>query len=159
MGLVLGDGGRLRPAQYLSRAEAVAVLLRMVTYFQTHEPTPVTPDPQPQPGGNTITTSDGQVLSYVDVLTCEATSYCIHGYTASGTPSRYGAIAVDPNYIPLGTRMYIVTTDGSWVYGVATAEDTGGAIKGYIIDLFFDDYSTCIQFGRRDCTVYILEWG
>ena len=161
MGLIQGDGDRLRPAQYLSRAEAVAVLLRMVTYFQDHEPNPPEPEPepQPQPGGNTITTPDGQVLSYVDVLTCDATAYCIHGYTASGTPSRYGAIAVDPRYIPLGTRMYIVTTDGSWVYGIATAEDTGGAIKGYIIDLFFDDYATCIQFGRRDCTVYVLEWG
>ena len=61
--------------------------------------------------------------------------------------------------IPYGTKMYIVSDDGKWIYGVATAEDCGGAINGYIIDLYFDDYDTCIQFGRRNCTVYVLEWG
>ena len=53
--------------------------------------------------------------------------------------------------------MFIVSDDGNWIYGYATAEDCGGAIRGHIIDLYFDDYYTCIQFGRRDCTVYILD--
>ncbi len=114
---------------------------------------------EPVDSGNTITTSSGEVLSYVDVLNVEATAYCGGGTTATGTPARYGAIAVDPDVIPYGTKMYIESNDGKWIYGVATAEDCGGAINGYIIDLYFDDYNTCIQFGRRDCTVYILEWG
>lgn len=109
--------------------------------------------------GETITTSGGQVLTYVDVLSVEATAYCGGGTTATGTPARYGAIAVDPDVIPYGTRMYIVSDDGNWIYGEATAEDCGGAINGNIIDLYFDSYNTCIQFGRRNCTVYILEWG
>ena len=108
---------------------------------------------------NAFTADDGNVLYYVDVLSCEATAYCDHGTTASGTPSRYGEIAVDPSFIPLGSKLYIVSDDGQWVYGTAYAEDTGGAVKGNIIDLFFDDYNTCIQFGRRNCTVYVLEWG
>ena len=112
-----------------------------------------------EPSGSTITTSSGEVLSYVDCLTVEATAYTGGGTTATGTPARYGAIAVDPKVIPYGTRMYIVSEDGNWIYGEATAEDCGGAIKGNIIDLYFDSYNTCIQFGRRNCTVYILEWG
>lgn len=114
---------------------------------------------EPSYSGDTITTSSGEVLSYVDVLSVEATAYCGGGTTATGTPARYGAIAVDPKVIPYGTKMYIVSDDGKWIYGVATAEDCGGAIKGNIIDLYFDSYNTCIQFGRRNCTVYILEWG
>lgn len=114
---------------------------------------------EPSYSEDTITTSSGEVLSYVDVLSVEATAYCGGGTTATGTPARYGAIAVDPDVIPYGTKMYIVSDDGKWIYGVATAEDCGGAINGYIIDLYFDDYDTCIQFGRRNCTVYVLEWG
>lgn len=125
------------------------------------------PDPEPEPepsaspessfSGSTITTEDGQVLTYSSTLSVEATAYTGGGTTATGTAARYGAIAVDPSVIPYGTRMYIVSDDGKWIYGVATAEDCGGAIKGHIIDLYFDDYNTCIQFGRRNCTVYILD--
>ena len=116
------------------------------------------PDPEPDySSANTITASDGTVYTYSKVITVEATAYCGGGTTATGTPARYGAIAVDPDVIPYGTEMYIVTEDGSWVYGYATAEDCGGAINGYIVDLYFDSYSTCIQFGRRNCTVYILD--
>lgn len=117
-----------------------------------------TPEPEPPaPAGDTITTDSGTVLRYSQKLTMEATAYTGGGTTATGTSARYGAIAVDPKVIPYGTRMYIVTSDGKWVYGEATAEDCGGAVKGNIIDLYFDNYNTCIQFGRRDCTVYILE--
>jgi 3D (Asp-Asp-Asp) domain-containing protein len=53
--------------------------------------------------------------------------------------------------------MYIEAADGSWIYGYATAEDCGGGIKGDKIDLFFDTYDECIQFGVRKAVVYILE--
>ena len=77
--------------------------------------------------------------------------------TASGRPASYGVVAVDPRIIPLGTKLYIESLDGSWDYGFAVAGDTGGAIKGKIIDLFFDTYNECIQYGRRPIKVYILE--
>jgi len=63
---------------------------------------------------------------------------------------------VDPRMIPYGTRMFIVSNDGAYVYGLATAEDCGGAIKGNRVDLYFDSNYDCFQFGIRDCTIYIL---
>lgn len=107
----------------------------------------------------TITTASGTTYTYTDVLTVTATAYSCEGrtgYTYSGTVARVGAIAVDPNYIPLGTKMYIVSNDGQYVYGYCTAEDTGGSIKGYKIDLYFDTFDECWEFGVRTCTVYIL---
>jgi 3D (Asp-Asp-Asp) domain-containing protein len=112
----------------------------------------------------------GENFSYSKVLTCNATAYDLsfqscgknpghpaYGITATGTRARYGTVAVDPKVIPLGTRMYIETEDGSFVYGYCIAEDTGGAIKGNKVDLFFDSNSDCMQFGRRNVKVYILD--
>ncbi|MFA9422979.1 MAG: G5 domain-containing protein, partial [Sedimentibacter sp.] len=53
-----------------------------------------------------------------------------YGITASGAYAQPGTVAVDPSVIPLGTKLYIASTDGSPDYGLATALDTGGAIKG-----------------------------
>ncbi|WP_213974861.1 3D domain-containing protein, partial [Tepidanaerobacter acetatoxydans] len=64
---------------------------------------------------------------------------------------RVGVAAVDPKVIPLGTRVYV---DG---YGFARAEDTGGAIKGDKIDLFFNTSEETKRFGRRWVTVYVLK--
>ena len=74
--------------------------------------------------------------------------------TATGTTVRVGTVAVDKRVIPLGTKMYIVTNDGI-VYGTAVAEDTG--VRGDKVDLYFETYQQCINFGRRGCTVYILK--
>lgn len=110
-------------------------------------------------GGGTLTLGDGTVLRYSSVRSMTATAYTT-GYdgvgtvTASGTAVHVGTVAVDKSVIPLGTRMYIVA-GGSVVYGLAVAEDTG--VKGNKIDLFYDTYEECIQFGRRTCTVYILQ--
>ena len=101
--------------------------------------------------GNVIRTSSGE--------TCSATAYTCEGYvghTYSGTLARVGAIAVDPTVIPLGTKMYVVSNDGQYVYGYCVAEDIGGGIKGNKIDLYFDTYAECWDFGVRMCTVYIL---
>ena len=73
------------------------------------------------------------------------------GITASGIPARRGVVAVDPNVIPLGSRLYIPG------YGEAIAADTGGAIVGQKIDLCMESYDEAIQFGRRNVEVYVLE--
>ena len=109
--------------------------------------------------GNTYITPSGETITYVDCFTVESTAYCLSGTTATGTTARYGAVAVDPDVIPYGTKMYIISNDGKWDYGIATAEDCGGAINGYMIDLYYSSYDTCINFGRRNCTVYVIEWG
>lgn len=79
------------------------------------------------------------------------------GITASGTTARPGTVAVDPRVIPLGTRLYVESLDGTRDYGFAIAEDTGGAIKGYKIDLFYNSNADAMRFGRRDVKVYILD--
>ena len=111
-------------------------------------------------GSGTLTTASGQELAYTQVLSCKATAYTTQRQswkkTATGTTARVGAIAVDPRVIPCGTRMFIVSADGSITYGVATAEDCGGNIKGNRIDLFFDTYDECVSFGVRACDVYLL---
>ncbi|MBC7087838.1 MAG: G5 domain-containing protein [Tissierellales bacterium] len=80
-----------------------------------------------------------------------------YGITASGTYARPGTVAVDPRVIPLGTKLYIESLDGSKDYGFAIAEDVGGAIKGNKIDLFFNTSWEVKNFGRRKVKVYILE--
>lgn len=113
--------------------------------------------------GGTVTTEEGEQLRFKRVLDMKAYAYTNENgaagvYTASGTRARVGAIAVDPKVIPLGTRLYITSADGeSWVYGVAVAEDTGSAIKGNKIDLFFNTMKECRRFGAQDAKVYILE--
>lgn len=109
-------------------------------------------------GEDTITLPTGEVLTYTGVITSSATAYCDKGKTAIGTEARVGAIAVDPRVIPYGTRMFIISEDGEYVYGIATAEDTGSRkhIIGTRIDLHFDTRAECIQFGNRDCLVFFL---
>ncbi len=94
---------------------------------------------------------------YSKVISATATAYCDKGKTASGISSKVGVVAVDPRVIPLGTRLYIESTDGSWSYGVCLAGDTGGLIKGNRVDLFYDGYDECMQFGRRSCNIYVLS--
>ena len=104
---------------------------------------------------------NGNVYPYSRVIQMSATAYTTEhrkgARTASGTVARVGAVAVDKNVIPLGTRLFIRGSDGSFTYGVAVAEDTGSAIKGNKIDLYFNTYRECIQFGRQDVTVYVLK--
>lgn len=80
-----------------------------------------------------------------------------YGITKMGTQARPGIVAVDPRIIPLGSHLYIESGDGFRDYGFATAEDTGGAIKGNKIDLFVADHDFAKQFGVRYVKVYILD--
>ncbi|MDD3347489.1 G5 domain-containing protein [Oscillibacter sp.] len=110
-------------------------------------------------GSGTLVFGSGATLAFSGAKSMTATAYTA-GYggadtcTATGTSVRVGTVAVDKKVIPLGTRMYIVTNDGI-VYGTAVAEDTG--VRGNTVDLYYDTYQQCINFGRRSCTVYILE--
>ncbi len=73
-----------------------------------------------------------------------------YGITASGMKAQKGVVAVDTRVIPFGTKLYI---EG---YGYAIAGDTGSAIKGNKIDVFFDSYSDAMQYGVRNVNVYVL---
>jgi len=73
-----------------------------------------------------------------------------YGHTATGAVVTYGIVAVDPDVIPLGTRMFIPG------YGYAVAADTGGAVKGYVIDLGFPDGVT-VDWQSKWVEIYILS--
>ena len=101
--------------------------------------------------------ASGDTMTFSRTLVCSATAYSIGTRTASGRPTAVGNIAVDTSVFPYGTRMYVQTVKGSWHYGMATAADCGTAIKGNKIDLWFRTYSEACDWGRRDCTVYVLD--
>lgn len=83
--------------------------------------------------------------------TFEATAYTHTGNkTRTGVWPKEGMIAVDPKVIPLRTKVYVEFPSG-WTHlnGYYQAMDTGGAIKGNIIDVFIDSKDTVRKFGRR----------
>ena len=80
-------------------------------------------------------------------MTVVATGYSLRGHTSSGVPVGYGVVAVDPGVIPLGTHL---TIPG---YGDGVAADTGGAIAGARIDLWFPTQAEALAWGSRTVTV------
>ena len=83
------------------------------------------------------------------------TAYYIGGNsrTATGTIPRWGTVAVDPQVIPLGSRLLIEGFEGT----TFVAEDTGTAVRGSMIDLWFDDLAAARRHGTQTRTVTILE--
>lgn len=118
---------------------------------------------------NVYTPSRGGKIIYKDSIRMRATAYTSDyastgkgpgsagfGITATGTvakrnSSSYSSVAVDPRVIPLGTRLYI---EG---YGYAVAEDTGGAIKGNRVDLYFNSNSEANNWGVKWVNVYVVK--
>lgn len=105
--------------------------------------------------------SSDQDFEHSSVISCESTAYTSDRgdsgtVTATGTtvrrnPDGYSTVAVDPRVIPLGTKLYI---EG---YGLAIAEDTGGAILGNKVDVYVNSYDEAVNWGRRQVNVYILK--
>ena len=80
-------------------------------------------------------------------ITVSSTGYSLSGRTATGLPVGWGVVAVDPSVIPLGSRL---TIPG---YGDAVAADTGGAVRGDMIDLWFPSLAAARAWGRRTITI------
>jgi cystine transport system substrate-binding protein len=117
-------------AAYQQQALAVEAKAREVSAVVPTQP--ATPIPL-APGGKS--------------LTVVATGYSMHGRTATGAPTGWGVVAVDPSVIPLGTTM---TIPG---YGSGVAADTGSAIQGATIDLWFPTVAQARAWGRRTVTI------
>ena len=124
------------------------------------KPTPTKPVPT-KPSDNSNTGSGGgsgsPTENYKQVLHVEATAYSGGTITAMGlkpvrNPSGISTIAVDPRVIPLGSKVFIPG------YGYAIASDTGGAIKGNIIDLYLNSAQECTNWGRRNITIYVVAY-
>jgi peptidoglycan DL-endopeptidase CwlO len=101
----------------------------------------------PSPAGTTVLGTPGPGGSRL--LTVVATGYTLPGQTASGIPVGPGVVAVDPAVIPLGTPL---TIPG---YGRGIAADTGGAIMGTRIDLWFSSQADARAWGRRSVTIAV----
>ena len=117
-------------AAYQQQALAVETKAREVSAVSPSQPGAPIPI---APGGNS--------------LTVVATGYSIRGHTATGAPTGWGVVAVDPSVIPLGTTM---TIPG---YGSGVAADTGSAIQGATIDLWFPTVAQARAWGRRTVTI------
>lgn len=104
--------------------------------------------------------ANGNPVNYAKHITVQATAYTYTGNKcATGVSPQPGYIAVNPNVIPYGTKMYIKSSDGTYIYGYAVAADTGGFVKSRPnnVDLFMSSKAACTAFGRRNVEIYILE--
>lgn len=103
-------------------------------------------------GSGMVVSRGGNDIRYSEAVDMLASAYTYTGYnTSCGVAPYYGVAAVDPNYIPLGTELYV---EG---YGYATALDVGSSIKGNRIDLFFESYNEAMSWGVRNVKVYIID--
>ena len=109
---------------------------------------------------------NGLPVSYESVITGKSVAYTapIGSGTASGRKLEIGTVAVDPNIIPYGSELYIVSTDGSYVYGYAIAADTGDLTQnGVLVDLYMgnseDYYPVSVDYGAKQVNIYVLSRG
>lgn len=93
----------------------------------------------------------GSAGSGVHSLTVVATAYSLPGTTASGMPVGWGAVAVDPSVIPMGSRLGIPG------YGLGVAADVGSAIRGARIDLWFPTVAQALAWGSRVVTITVYS--
>lgn len=104
---------------------------------------------------------NGVPLDYSQVFTGKATAYSARpgARTASGRLAQVGTVAVDPSLIPYGSELYIVSTDGSTIYGYAIAADTGTALidGSVLVDVFMESYDASCQWGAKEVNVYVLN--
>jgi 3D (Asp-Asp-Asp) domain-containing protein len=133
----LASRQRLNVSQ-ISSLEAQARLSVVRSQALATESAPAAPAP---------TAISAPALGSGRTITVQSTGYSLPGTTASGIPVGWGIVAVDPSFIPLGTRM---TIPG---YGEGVAADTGSAVQGAIIDLWFPTTAQALQWGRRTVTI------
>ena len=116
--------------------------------------------PMSQKAGYVELDEYGVPVHYSYCITGNATAYTADSITSTGTVPVQGTVAVNPNQIPYGTRMWITSADGTYVYGLAVAEDTGGFIyfrNGATVDLYMHSLDDCVSWGWRSARIYILD--
>lgn len=92
-------------------------------------------------------------LNVLEGQSFRATAYCLKGRTASGGSVRRGIVAADPRILPLGTRINISAGSYSGTYTVA---DTGGAVRGRVLDIWVPSCSEAVRFGRKSIKVSVV---
>ena len=124
------------------------------------------PEPEEAPEdmdeGDRILVIDGEEVEYIACFSMSSSAYTAastgrssssqyYGLTATGIIAERGVVAVDPEVIPLGAKLYV---EG---YGYATAADTGPSIKGAAIDLYYETLAEAKQYGRQSVMVYMIR--
>ncbi len=102
---------------------------------------------------------NGNPTTYKKHITVQATAYTYTGYNCAwGVAPQPGYVAINTNIFPYGTKFYIKSSDGRYIYGYAVAADTGGFVetRPNNFDLFFETEAQCRAFGRRNIEVYVL---
>jgi 3D (Asp-Asp-Asp) domain-containing protein len=115
---------------------------------QSENPQPETPSEVLENKSKTENKSSSASLAF------KATAYCLQGRTANGGGVRRGIVAADPRVLPLGTRIQM--TAGSYT-GTYTVADTGGAVRGRILDVWVPSCSEAMRFGRKTVTVSVIS--
>ena len=115
---------------------------------------------------DSLVLENGLPVNYQTVLTGKSCAYTAPtgSGTASGRTLEIGTVAVDPAIIPYGSELYIVSSDGSYVYGYAIAADTGNlTAHGVLVDVYMGNsenyYYESLNYGAKQVNVYVLSWG
>lgn len=113
---------------------------------------------------NALKDHNGNTVNYSHYFDGKATAYTVipgktYSTTSTGRKAQYGVIAVNPKLIPYGSKLYICSADGRFVYGYAIAGDTGGGVMSgaAVADLFYNTVSDCYKFGCRNIRIYVLK--
>lgn len=142
--------GEVESSQVVSVVQTVAPRNTIIRAYQKGAPVSSLEGPE---------LLNGAPSSYRAVYTGRATGYTAsRGRGASGLGLYYGTVAVNPNQIPYGSKLYITSTDGRLVYGYAIATDTGGAMLNgsVLVDLFMETYYEAAAVGSMQVNVYVI---
>lgn len=103
--------------------------------------------------------ANGMPLNYTKIIDGTAKAYSGGGTTSTGLPAKVGHIAVNPKQIPYGTRLYVVSLDGKYIYGYCIAADTGGFVKtnSCTIDIYMNTVDQCYAWGHRGVRIFVLD--
>lgn len=147
----------------IGTAETRAVAANAATVVQTTGPAAITSSSVISPAPASVQLDEnGLPVKYSGIITGKTSAYTSSAtaHVSCGQTAAIGLVAVNPNVIPYGTRMYIVAADGT-AYGYAIAADTGGALmSGKVsVDLYMgaNNDSACYQWGIRNANIYILD--
>jgi 3D (Asp-Asp-Asp) domain-containing protein len=104
----------------------------------------------------TLRDNDAEVseVTDADFQDFHATAYCLQGRTASGEHVQQGMIAADPRVLPIGTVVHIRA--GKYT-GTYTVKDTGGRIRGRVVDVYVPSYREAKAFGRRPVKIKVIS--
>lgn len=112
------------------------------------------PESAPQsPPKVTIENAENESEFVSEAQQFKATAYCLKGRTAMGSGVRRGIVAADRRVLPLGSRIQI---DAGSYSGMYTVADTGGSVKGRVLDIWVPSCSEAVRFGRRPVKVSMM---